>query len=55
MGAIATVPLDAAWSVGYVACPECGVQAKLDAEVLRALGEQAAGARVTIERLVAAG
>ena len=22
-GAIATTPLDAAWSVGYVMCPEC--------------------------------
>ena len=40
-----------AWEIRHVACSNCGLVMRLDADVLMRLREQAAGALVAIDRL----
>lgn len=54
-GAVTTMPLEAAWRSGFVACRECGVQGALTAEVLRGLRDQANLARSDLDRLLKGG
>lgn len=50
-GAMTEQPLVVAWEMRQVACSNCGVTMRLDADVLTRLREQAAEALAAIDRL----
>ena len=50
-GAITEQPLVLAWDMRHVACSNCGVVMRLDADVLTRLREHAAAALAAIDRL----
>lgn len=50
-GAITEQPLVLAWEMRHVACSNCGVVMRLDADVLGRLREQAIAAQAAIDRL----
>lgn len=53
-GAITSYGLELAWRLRTVACSECALAMRIDADDLTALREQLIDARIRIDRLITA-